>query len=237
MGSSVVHACCEGAQRQHTSDEESMHEDRRETRADGVDLDHGSGASGSCSASVLPHMGQVNLDFDSFSGRFVLSHLITQERHFFAVPPGTEGDVDLIFDDDGFAALVGVSAEPKLVERILEEVCHISPEGRYIVMRKPRNDEFEGGVSCLEALLARYDDMTIRAPCGAAGGTMTLEGALFERRRHGQHLWLNLASVYCEAGFSFNVKYPSIWIHKRLRAWQSELGGLGLVEHVLRSKP
>lgn len=66
---------------------------------------------------------------------------------------------------------------------------------------------------------------------------MTMEGCLFERCRHGSHVWFNLASVYQEAGFQFQVKYASVWTHKHLRAWQEHLSPLGLRHHILRSKP
>ena len=96
------------------------------------------------------HDGLVSLDLMP-CGDQVPTHDMLRAR---TVLPASEALYTLVFDDDGFGAVVTADGEPILLEDVLDEHLYTCPAGRYYSV--------PGGVApsstCLSSVTDRYQD-------------------------------------------------------------------------------
>lgn len=183
-------------------------------------------------ASHTPHMGFVFIDWDAFAERWVLTHTRTCER--VELPFGADQKPDLLFDCEGFAAVVLDDTEPELAEDLFKQQLFSTPDGGLNVIIT----ECDGSVTnaSLSALESLWKIASLRAPVGPLRAEAQVDFAVFDRPRFGCRCWWNVLSLHQVGGFVFKVKFPSIWLHKGLPGWVEMLTWLHAAGHVALSK-
>lgn len=185
-------------------------------------------------ATPMDHGDRVCVDRDYRLRRWVVSHALTGERTAFEGALWTEA-VEAIADDDGFMCLFGQECPPTLVDDVLTERVYVGPDGELVLAAHEH-----GGtvfVGKLRWLNRQFDLGTLSFTLGANRAQKSQEVVIFQRELKGARVWFNMLSLYDFAGFDFKVKYPSVWLHKHLAAWQDMLQRFGLGGHVRKSKP
>lgn len=189
-------------------------------------------------ASSAQHMGNVFLDWNNFTQRWCISHIVTNEQ--VALDISTEAGPELVFDEEGFGCLVctgeaGQSIAPLLLDGLMRETMFITASGEVVIAE---NDGTGGGLQgSLQALCAVWHLARLDCSLGPLNQRASLDLGIFERARVGCHAWWSLLSIYQSGGFVFKVKYSSVWLHKHLQSWLEMLAWLGCHGHISQSRP
>lgn len=184
-------------------------------------------------AQPLPHEGRIHLDRDALSRHWQLSHSVSCEVVWLQAP--FDDGLELVYDEGGFACVVGDTFEVTLVDDLLDHSVFTNSDGGFLLRtREAGGDGFE--VSELAVAQGRFDLATLQLSVGPTRAQQQVHLAVFERPRSGSSCWWSLVSAYHLIGMQLNVKYASVWLHKHFKRWDALLGDWGLCSHLLRSK-
>lgn len=182
-------------------------------------------------AQLFPHAEVVVLD-KLGENNFVLTHLITNER----VEIRGQGDVSLVFDEEGFGVVVPPGEEqPQAVEELFKFQVYYASKVGYILCSSQegfgkqtvRLNEFQGKCEAYE--------LTMQV--GATLATKHLQAVCYRwPRRPCARIMICAKSLYDQLGLSQFSGESWRWIAGSWRRWQSCMRDeFGMEEHVLPS--
>lgn len=178
--------------------------------------------------ALAPHSGNVFVDTLP-DGLQVITHTVSQERQ----PLAREYVWDIVYGDDGFAALVGQNvsdptAEERidLVENMLNFSVYQSGQEFYIAAHADSRQLVH-----LSVFSQKFVGASLDIQCGSTSARHKFDASIFKRPRNGAKLFLSLKSVYEQLSFTIFSRQPWRWAWTGAKRWVPWLEKLGLSGH------
>lgn len=192
----------------------------------------GSDRQGETVLVMVPHSGHVAIDATS-EAVCVVTHLITTEKVTFE-----HGPYEVIYDDDGFGALV-------LESEGAAGVIHLEDHFRFVVYKNEQTDEFvfamRGKEKATWIALSHYQGKStsheITLCLGPARAETRFDLVAYKWPRHpaARIMW-DTKAIYTGLAFTQFNNQQWRWVSGSWRRWQQLMAeDFGMPEHVLPS--
>lgn len=178
--------------------------------------------------ALAPHEGYVFVDTLACGGQ-VVTHTISHERRVLP----REFHWDIVFGQDGFAALVGRSRlDPSADERIdlVESMLTYSVyQCGHDLFISARGDAKQ--LVHVSAFAQKFTEAVIDIKLGSTGASHRFDCSIFKRPRQGAKLFLSCKSIYEQLSFTMFSRAPWRWAWVGSKRWVPWLDSLGLCSH------